>query len=573
VARGPRVIGLTRLAADPHAPVVATVAPGAVVMWNPASGEVRRLALPTAPGSEASAIAFSPDGGRIAVSMAFAQPPGAPPVMVLDARSGRVLGRVAPAFIEGGRPAIEGLALAFSPDGRTLVVGEYTGGSRIVLRDAMAPDLRVERHLFSLTLPVDVVAFSPDGTRIAYGNSDGSGGLMTAGGQPVVRYPGVTSAVNAIAFSPDGRLVLETAQSGDVLVWRAGDLTLGSVKIPGVTGSVQAAPAPSGFVTASIVPAGLVARLWNAGGTPAAPQLVISPTQNVGFFAFSSTQNAGYSRRTGFVAVNAQPTSPTEKLPLRLWDVAARRVVQTLPPGPLPVDASILPGGSTIAQWTPSNAAETSFTFGLLDTHTGREQTLDHTSSGCVPKGASADIAADAEVTRVAYATPCVTRVWDRRTGRWAGPPIRAPEAAAVALTPDGRQIAVAIGGDSVAVYEVATGRQVARLTDPTGTVLEVAFSPNGRYLAVAGQESAIRIYDAHRSDDLRVITAPTPINGTVFFTPDSRNVIGWSQVDSAVREYDACTDCENPSALVALAKTRVTRALTAQERREFGVG
>jgi WD40 repeat protein len=124
-----------------------------------------------------------------------------------------------------------------------------------------------------------------------------------------------------------------------------------------------------------------------------------------------------------------------------------------------------------------------------------------------------------------------------------------------------------------VAVHEVATGRQVARLTDPTGTVLEVAFSPNGRYLAVAGQESAIRIYDAHRYDDLRVITAPTPINGTVFFTPDSRNVIGWSQVDSAVREYDACTDCENPSALVALAKTRVTRALTAQERREFGVG
>jgi hypothetical protein len=36
------------------------------------------------------------------------------------------------------------------------------------------------------------------------------------------------------------------------------------------------------------------------------------------------------------------------------------------------------------------------------------------------------------------------------------------------------------------------------------------------------------------------------------------------------IRLWDACTDCENPSALLSLAKQRVTRQLTPAERRTF---
>jgi len=35
---------------------------------------------------------------------------------------------------------------------------------------------------------------------------------------------------------------------------------------------------------------------------------------------------------------------------------------------------------------------------------------------------------------------------------------------------------------------------------------------------------------------------------------------------------WDACTACENPSALLGIARSRVTRSLTLAERREFGV-
>jgi len=36
------------------------------------------------------------------------------------------------------------------------------------------------------------------------------------------------------------------------------------------------------------------------------------------------------------------------------------------------------------------------------------------------------------------------------------------------------------------------------------------------------------------------------------------------------IRVWDACTDCQNPTALLALAQTRVTRQLTPAERRTF---
>jgi hypothetical protein len=67
------------------------------------------------------------------------------------------------------------------------------------------------------------------------------------------------------------------------------------------------------------------------------------------------------------------------------------------------------------------------------------------------------------------------------------------------------------------------------------------------------------------------VITLPDPVN-SVIFSADSRDVVTMDNA-GVLREYDACTDCENPAALLVLARSRVTRALTAKERQEFGVG
>lgn len=87
--------------------------------------------------------------------------------------------------------------------------------------------------------------------------------------------------------------------------------------------------------------------------------------------------------------------------------------------------------------------------------------------------------------------------------------------------------------------------------------------------MATAGADHTVRIWDARTQRILRVIQAGDAVI-RVTFTLDSRDVFSWSAA-GVVREWDACTDCENPGDLMALARTRVTRELTPAEGRAFG--
>jgi WD40 repeat protein len=545
--RGPAVGGYTGLASNPNAPVVAFAGQRGVVLWDLRTRAVRMLALPG--GLMAGMLAFSPAGRRLAVALKVTSPDQRIVALTVDARSGRILATLS------NHSAPQWDDVAFSPDGRELVVAEMDPTGAIVLRDART--LALLRPVVATQSQPSAVAFSPDGSRIAYGTTDGTAALMSAAtGQTIVSYPGQTAGISQVAFSPDGRLVMTGSTDGTVRVWRGQGLALRSA--PPINGGIlRAAPLAAGFASLQGTPGGFTAQLWSAKLRPTAPPLTLSRSVTAGF-AFPSTGP--------FAGI--YPGAPGGRGRILIWNILKRRVIRRVPPTPLPNLGSLLsPDGQTIAAGVPAGAG---WAIGLLDTRTGGYRTLARTGCSSGPR-----LAFSRDGRLVAAGGACgEAEVWNVASGRRVGRPVAVGAGTTIlrlAFSPDGGQLALPAADDAVTVINALTGAPLAVLTDHTHSVNSAAYSPDGRYLATTSDDHTTDIYDPHTFRLLRTIHDGQAVLGAVF-TPNSRDLLTWDS-NGVIAEWDACTYCQNPRALLALAASRVTRQLTPAERRTFGVG
>jgi WD40 repeat protein len=563
----PGIPGLTVFATDPHAPIAAAVGVYQLDIWNLATGHLTVIHPPHAQQyGHPSAIAFSRDGGRIAIG--FDSPGNGPGLLVYDLARGQI----------ARSTATPTGTVAFSPDGRTLAVGQIlpAGGSFVMLNPATLRAVPAFRAITNPDVSPSAAAFSPDGTQLAYGFADGTAGLASAtSGEAIDTYSGATAAITAVSFRPDGRLVATGSADGTVRAWRAAGAALSTTRAGGDLGEVE--PDPGGFVTVDAPGAqpgqGVVVQRRQDDGQLSGAPLVLSRTPDVDAVFLGA--NGGFA--VTFVA----PNSNAARGNARVWNIAQRRMVRNVPvvlaTGSEPV---MSPNGNLIAMTVQTAAGPpvtgrgppvTPYALEILNLATGRQQAL--TSETACAQGWRG-FAFNASSSLLAAGTFCGTgiRVWDLATGRATGGQLdlRGGELASIAFRPDGRRIAIASWEGPIEVSPVPVTGAVTTLTENTKGVPVVAYSPNGRYLASAGLDDTVRIFNARSLAELRVIAQPDAAEG-VAFTTGGRDVLSWD-TENTVRTWDTCTDCENPRALLALARARVTRGLTPVERAEFGV-
>jgi dipeptidyl aminopeptidase/acylaminoacyl peptidase len=94
---------------------------------------------------------------------------------------------------------------------------------------------------------------------------------------------------------------------------------------------------------------------------------------------------------------------------------------------------------------------------------------------------------------------------------------------------------------DTVRVWDVATGKQLALLQGHTGPVWSVAFSPDGARLATASNDGTARVWDAATGKPLALLQGHTGQLWSVAFSPDGTRLATASS-DGTARVWDAAS-------------------------------
>src|SRR5262249_20342696 len=124
------------------------------------------------------------------------------------------------------------LAVAFSPDGSRIASGSADNTVKVWDRHSQREVFTLSGHVAAVT----AVAFTPSGRQLASGSADGRVCVWdVVRGEKVLTWRGHPAAVTGLAFNPDGKRLASTGRgessTGELKLWDAGKGTALASKI------------------------------------------------------------------------------------------------------------------------------------------------------------------------------------------------------------------------------------------------------------------------------------------------------------------------------------------------------
>jgi hypothetical protein len=225
--------------------------------------------------------------------------------------------------------------------------------------------------------------------------------------------------------------------------------------------------------------------------------------------------------------------------------------------------------------------------------------------------GVIRQVAISSDGARVAAAGDQGTWVWDAETGvelLAMDDPSRV-----VAFDPSGERLLLTHADTEARVVDAASGQPLGILSGHSATVMDGRFDDSGSHVVTAGADGTARVWDAATGTSSIELRAPAEAGGTdsadlspdgtrvvtgqddgsvivwdassgeplvtfradtsqvlaVRFGPDGSRIVTAGTDDAVARVFD-CSLCGSTDQVMALARDRVTRALTPDERTRF---
>jgi RNA polymerase sigma factor (sigma-70 family) len=406
-------------------------------------------------------------------------------------------------------------ATAFSPDSEWLAAVDHNGN--ITLHEVFIG--KNTRRIGAHPETVVALAFAPNGKWLATGGQTGTvviWDLAAARQKHLLKLP--TSGCFSVSFSPDGRLLAAAGDKGAGRVW---DTVTGEERYPLTASTV--AFAPNGKLLAAADVHGVVFLLDPATGNEL------------------GRLEGGWSEWRSSVAFSAD-----SKLlawgsddALRVFDVASRHELHHLP---------VSPGGVAHVAFSEDGKAlawATGYAIRVREMATWKER---FPPDGHITNINAVVYSPDGRTIATGGTYDNRILLWDVATGKQR----RAIDcegrgAHCLAFAPDGRSLAAGLtwyhdrDSRGIGIWDVASGKRVQQLGQPSGAVL-VAYSADGNSLAA--YDSGISIWDVKGGKQRATIQPGGHMVHSLAFTPQGRSLLA-TTYGLPLCEWDTATGKE----------------------------